>query len=359
MKNNNSADNVTRSSPVDTAEQSAINEALKQIGTNQKFKSTARPTSKKTWLWVYLVSTLSFFIVYQWLQHGSIAYIGSYLSLLIKFSLAGLLVSIILALGEFITRYLVRSMSDAASRFNLNRLIRLVAGFAITITLVSVFFVEWTTVLVSLGVLSIIFGLALQSSLNNLFAWFYILLRQPYRVGDRIRINDATGDVIDVGYLDTTLWEFGGQYLSTDHPSGRVIKFPNSMVLNTTVYNYSWPLFPYIWNEIRMYIAYGSDLDFVADTMREVALQEIGGDMARQVAVYRKLLASTPVDELEVNEEPVVLSRTHENTWIEVIVRYLAHPKKSGPLKTRILKRGLKQLNEQPDRVMFPRGDSR
>ena len=26
----------------------------------------------------------------------------------------------------------------------------------------------------------------------------------------RIRIGDATGDVIDVGYLDTTLWEFGG-----------------------------------------------------------------------------------------------------------------------------------------------------
>ncbi|HET9913733.1 MAG TPA: hypothetical protein VFQ13_17705, partial [Anaerolineales bacterium] len=47
--------------------------------------------------------------------------------------------------------------------------------------------------------------------------------------------------------LDTTLWEFGGPYLSTQHPSGRIIKFPNSLVLNETVYNYSWPLFPYIW----------------------------------------------------------------------------------------------------------------
>jgi hypothetical protein len=63
----------------------------------------------------------------------------------------------------------------------------------------------------------------------------------PYRVGDRIKIGEATGDVIDVGYLDTMLWEFGGEYLSTDHPSGRVIKFPNSNVLSTAVYNYSWP----------------------------------------------------------------------------------------------------------------------
>ena len=81
--------------------------------------------------------------------------------------------------------------------------------------------------------------------------WIYIRARAPYRVGGRIRIGDAKGDVIDVSYLDTTLWEVGGDILSTDHPTGRVIKFPNSKVLSSTVYNYSWPLFPYIWNEIK------------------------------------------------------------------------------------------------------------
>jgi small-conductance mechanosensitive channel len=60
-------------------------------------------------------------------------------------------------------------------------------------------------------------------------------VRQPFRVGDRIKIGDATGDVIDVGYLDTTLWEFGGQYISGDHPSGRVIRFPNEKVLDEIV----------------------------------------------------------------------------------------------------------------------------
>ena len=47
-----------------------------------------------------------------------------------------------------------------------------------------------------------------------------------------IEHGEITGDVIDVGYLDTTLWEFGGQYLSSDHPSGRLIKFPNEKVLD-------------------------------------------------------------------------------------------------------------------------------
>jgi len=66
--------------------------------------------------------------------------------------------------------------------------------------------------------MSLILGFALQTPITSFIGWIYILIHTPYRVGDRIRIGDATGDVIDVGYLDTTLWEFGGQYLSTDHP---------------------------------------------------------------------------------------------------------------------------------------------
>jgi len=40
-----------------------------------------------------------------------------------------------------------------------------------------------------------------------------------------------------VSYLDTTLWEFGGDFLSTDHPqwsSDQVV--PTPKVLNSTVY---------------------------------------------------------------------------------------------------------------------------
>src|SRR5213595_3388259 len=125
----------------------------------------------------------------------------------------------------------------------------------------AVVFVNWYTALISVGIGSVIVGLAVQTPMTSFLGWIYILIRRPYQVGDRIQIEDATGDVIDVSYFDTTLWEFGGKYLSTDHPSGRIIKFPNSKVLNQMVFNYSWPLFPYIWNEIKFNIAYNSDLE--------------------------------------------------------------------------------------------------
>jgi small-conductance mechanosensitive channel len=222
-----------------------------------------------------------------------------------------------------------------------------------------VIFVNWYAALTALGVGSIIVGLAVQTPMKSFIAWIFILVRQPYRVGDRIKIDDATGDVIDVGYLDTTLWEFGGQYLSTDHPSGRVIRFPNEKVLDSIVYNYSWPLFPYIWNEIKFHVAYGADLAFISTTMERVAAEEIGEGMMERVRVFRELLAKTPVDELEVRERPRVIFRVNDNTWLEAIVRYVVPPREAGTVKTRLIKKLLAALNAEPDKVMFPAGANR
>src|SRR5687767_6110309 len=184
--------------------------------------------------------------------------------------------------------------------------------------------------------LSLVLGFALQAPISSFIGWIYILVRAPYRVGDRIQIGEARGDVIDVSYLDTTLWEIGGRHLSTDHPSGRVIKFPNTNVFSTPVFNYSWPLFPYIWNEVKVSLAYESDLEFVATTMQRIAEEELGKAMMEKVKVFKQLLARTPVDHLEVNERPSVVFRVHENTWIEAIVRYLVVPRESGRVRTRL-----------------------
>jgi small-conductance mechanosensitive channel len=205
-------------------------------------------------------------------------------------------------------------------------------------------------------VFSIIVGFSLQMPMTSFIGWIYILARRPYRVGDRIKVGNATGDVIDISYLDTTLWEFGGQYLSTDHPSGRVIKFPNSTVLTTAVYNYSWPLFPYMWDEIKFNVAYNSDLDFVTDTMISVVKEEIGEVMAKRVQAYRSVLDETPLDQFDVSEEPTTFFRVNENLWLDAIVRYLVDPKEAGRTKTVLIRKMLSRLNASPDRVLFPKG---
>ena len=130
-------------------------------------------------------------------------------------------------------------------------------------------------------------------------------------------------------------------------------------MLDEIVWNYSWPLFPYIWNEIKFQIAYQSDLKFVAETMQRIVEEEIGEEMIKRVEVYRELLAKTPVDELEVRAHPRVIFRVDEVTWIDAIVRYVVAPREAGAIKTRLIPKLLAALNAEPEKVMFPKGDAR
>ena len=130
------------------------------------------------------------------------------------------LITMVLAIARALSVYGLARIEDASTRFTLQRVAHLVVVVGIAVIVVSIIFVNWYAAVAAFGVGSIIIGLAVQTPMKSFIAWIYILVRQPFRVGDRIKIGEATGDVIDVGYLDTTLWEFGGQYLSTDHPSG-------------------------------------------------------------------------------------------------------------------------------------------
>ena len=269
------------------------------------------------------------------------------------------LIVIVLAIARAISVYGLARVEDPSTRFTLQRVVHLVVALVVALIAISIVFVNWYAALAALGVGSIVLALAVQTPMKSFIAWIYILVRQPYRVGDRIKIGDATGDVIDVGYLDTTLWEFGGHYISGDHPSGRLIKFPNEKVLDEIIYNYSWPLFPYIWNEIKFQVAYNADLEFIASTMQRITEEELGEEMMKRVETFRDLLARTPVDELEVRERPRVIFRVSENTWLEAIVRYVVSPREAGRVKTRLIKKLLSALNAAPEKVMFPAGANR
>jgi len=321
-------------------------------------KVKARGTDK-FWFVTHALLLIGCAALYFFLGSMLIPLSPSHLELGRRIIRAAALIVIVIAIAKAISVYALGRIEDAAIRFTLQRVEHLLVALVIALIAVSMIFVNWYAALTALGVGSIIIGLAVQTPMKSFIAWIYILVRQPFRVGDRIKIDDATGDVIDVGYLDTTLWEFGGQYISGDHPSGRTIRFPNEKVLDSIVYNYSWPLFPYIWNEIKFQIAYQSDLEFVAKTMQRIVEEELGEEMMERIAVYRDLLARTPVDELEVRGHPRVIFRVDEVTWIDAIVRYLIAPREAGSTKSRLIPKLLAALNAAPEKVMFPKGDAR
>lgn len=335
-----------------------VQRALKQATPSEKEEAPATHIRDKLVIGTHILLLVGLGVVHQVITLR-FPFVYEQYPLIQKLVGAVAVIVVCLMVLRLIEVYFIGRIGNAVYSYNLKRVSRLVVWLVIAFFVLTILFQNWYTAVVSFGLISLILGFALQTPITSFIGWVYILVREPYRVGDRIRIGTATGDVIDVGYLDTTLWEFGGDYLSTEHPSGRVIKFPNSSVLSTPVYNYTWALFPYIWNEIKFNVAYNCDLEFVATTMQEVAEQEVGEAMMKQVRVFRELLAQTPVNQLEVQERPVVMFRVADNSWLEVIVRYLVHPKEAGRVKSRLIRSLLTHLNTEPDRVMFPKGNAR
>lgn len=258
---------------------------------------------------------------------------------------------------HFATTLTLAAEMDKRRRHRVQSVLRLAFLVVAVVAVLGVVTDRWVPALVSLGVAGVAVSLALQQPLLSLLGWVYVMTKQPFQVGDRVRIDDSRGDVIDVDYLVTTLWEVNGELVTTNQPSGRHITVPNSVVLTSHVVNFSRESFPYVWNELPVQVSYETDLPFARGLLREVADDYLGEEMARGVARYRDQLAETPVD-LDVQNHPTV-NVTQGDSWVELRLRYLAHPKRTQRVRNDLYERVLDRLHEHPDRVSFPVSRSR
>lgn len=314
--------------------------------------------SHKWWLGSYAIIALGVLVLYFLIRLKTIP-TGSHKMFFQRGSLAVFLVFLLLFISKFAEKVIVNSHRDKVFKYNGLRVVHLISAILVAIVIISFLFQNWYAAALSLGLISLILGFALQGPISSFIGWLYIIFRSPFQVGDRIEISDFKGDVMEVGYLDTTLSEFSGSYLSNDLPSGRLIRFPNSLVLQSAVFNYSWQDYPFIWNEIAFQIAYNSDLDFVKSTIREVTRNELDPEITDNVQELKDLISDTPIDNLPLKEYPLINLRISENTWVEVLVTYIVHPKKAAATRTRIIENSLNRLNQHPDRVLFPKGENR
>lgn len=65
---------------------------------------------------------------------------------------------------------------------------------------------------------------------------FYKAFARPFSIGDRIQVGDIRGDVVDIGLMSTQLLEVGPKDY-THQLTGRTITIPNSLFLNSSVFN--------------------------------------------------------------------------------------------------------------------------
>jgi small conductance mechanosensitive channel len=148
--------------------------------------------------------------------------------------LAIVLGSILVARGGFRLAWFVfrRTGGRKGSRLLIDlvsRMLMPVASFVGLVTGLTLVGVDTTALLASLGVLGVIVGLALQDTLSNLAAGFFILLHRPYDVDDTVTAAGVTGTVRTMGLASTTIITF----------DNRRIFVPNNKVWGEIIENKS------------------------------------------------------------------------------------------------------------------------
>ena len=187
-----------------------------QIKVSGGAKKSSTLFRHKVWIGSYVLVMLIFAVFYFMLKLDVFHVFGAYRAIFQKIALGGVFTFLILIAAKTLEYILAKKSHNISRRYNFVRLIRLIAALFIFSVFVSLLFEHWYTAAVSLGLISLILGFALQTPISSFVGWMYVVIRAPYHVGDRIKIYEYCGDVVEIGYLDTTLWEFSGDYLSND-----------------------------------------------------------------------------------------------------------------------------------------------
>lgn len=247
-----------------------------------------------------------------------------------------LVVTLAVILGVVIIRVLVlrlvrRRVEDTEVWYNTQKASSY-AGTFIVVIVVALVWLQVSNIGAWIGVVSAGIAIALSDVLRNFAGWSYILLRRPFKIGDRVEIDGQTGDVVDFRAQRFSMLEIKG-WVDADQATGRIIQIPNGLLFSKPLANYTQG-FPFIWHEVPMLVTFESDWKRAEALMKEVLEEHapsMASDEARQAirdaaTEYRiRFTHFTPTTYVAVRESGVIItgrliipvrSRRHVDTTV-------------------------------------------
>jgi small-conductance mechanosensitive channel len=249
--------------------------------------------------------------------------------LLISLALIGIVV-ILRFLLHSLARWFVRGAEGAyRRRFWADQGISLLCAALILLGLLSIWFDDPQHLAAAAGVFTAGLAFAMQKVITAIAGYFVILRGKTFGVGDRVMMGGVRGDVVALGFIQTTIMEMGqppnlqgdksDTWVMSRQFSGRIVTVNNSRIFEEPVYNYTRD-FPYIWDEMQIPIPYRADRRRAEEILLQAAgrhalcAEKLGPGATRQLEELYRI--ETP------DLEPRVFYRLTDN-WLELSMRFL------------------------------------
>ena len=174
-----------------------------------------------------------------------------------KLAVSALILAIALVVRWLVVVALTRRLDDLGRRYIAIKTTNYVVGISLAFVLLRIWLGGLTGLAASIGIISAGLAIALHEPLTNLVGWFFLTMRRPFVVGDRIQIGDRAGDVIDLRLFAFSLVEIGN-WVDAEQSTGRILHIPNGRIFKDALANYTQG-FNFIWDEIPVTVTFESD----------------------------------------------------------------------------------------------------
>jgi len=190
---------------------------------------------------------------------------------------------------------------------------------------------EIKNIITFISFISAAITLAIRDIIFNYFSGLYIKISKPFRIEDRIKIGDTTGDIININLLSFELLEVD---LDTNQSTGKIVHIPNSQIFNKEIKNYN-TAFKYIWDEINITIAIDSNIEKAKKILLNlINSNETIKDIPKKMK--QQLKKSTSDYRIYYNNLTPIIYTKIEESKIKLSVRFLIHPKKQRNIESNI-----------------------
>lgn len=250
--------------------------------------------------------------------------------LLLTLALVGALV-VVRMLISAVTRRATRTASGEQRRFWTRQVVSLVLAALLLFGVLSIWFDDPARLGTVLGLVSAGVAIALQRVITSFAAYVIILRSRVFSVGDRITMGGVRGDVVSLGFMQTSVMEMGeppdvqqadpAVWVRSRQYTGRVVRITNDKIFDTPIYNYTRE-FPFVWEEMHLPITYAADRARAEAILLDVARRHTSDTVAAAVPALEELRKRYFLRG-EAELEPSVYWRLTDN-WLELTVRFVA-----------------------------------
>lgn len=231
-----------------------------------------------------------------------------------------ILLIVLWLIKKIFSRVIIERFESNNQKYQWNKSLRYTAGFTSIILLVSIWVGGLASLGTYLGLLSAGIAIALKDPLVNFSGWFFIIIRKPFKVGDRIQIENMIGDVIDIRIFQFSVIEIGN-WVDAEQSTGRIIHVPNGILFTQRQANYTLG-FEYIWNEIPVLVTFESDWQKAKKILTEI-VEKNAIHLSKKAEEQIKKTASSFLIYYE-KLTPIVYT-TVKDSGVLLTMRYLCH----------------------------------